>query len=242
MRLLGVPIDAVTREQTTRLLLGFLTDGHQHHVATPNNEMLVEASSNVAFRDMLQRTDLNLPDTTGLIIAAHATGQRLPERVTGVDTVARLCVALTEEQPVFLLGAAEGVAAKAAETLKKKNEHLRIAGTFSGSPRDEDAVDIVRRIKTSGAHILLVAYGAPAQDLWIGQHLAQMPDVRLAMGIGGTFDFLAGVVRRAPPLLRSLGLEWLWRLCLEPKRWRRIVTAVIVFPGMIARYGKDGPE
>jgi N-acetylglucosaminyldiphosphoundecaprenol N-acetyl-beta-D-mannosaminyltransferase len=99
----------------------------------------------------------------------------------------------------------------------------------------------VKRIESARPHILLVAFGAPAQDMWIATHLKSLPTVRIAMGVGGTFDFLAGDVRRAPLALRILGLEWLWRLILEPWRWKRIWTAVVTFPWLVLRYGKEGP-
>lgn len=236
--LLGVPIDPVTEESVVARIRAFLGSSKQHHVMTPNAEMLVEAYRNPPFRELLQRTDLNLPDSIGLVKAARRTGQHLPARVTGVDTVTRLCGELGPEHPVFLLGAADGVAEKAAAELKKRNPQLVIAGTYAGSPREEDARVITDRINLAKPHLLLVAYGAPAQDLWIDRHLSDLPSVRVAMGIGGTFDFIAGTVKRAPAVFRRLGLEWLWRLMLEPRRWRRIVRATIVFPWLMLRHGK----
>lgn len=239
VRLLGVPIDPVTAGEAVARLKAFLTDGRQHHVMTPNSEMLVAASKNESFRTLLNRTDLNLPDSQGLLFAARWTGQYLPERVTGVDTVQAFCRSLTKETPVFLLGAAPGIAERAADALKRMNPGLNVAGTFAGSPRDEDASDILQRITLSGAQVLFVAYGAPKQDEWIDRHLQELPSVKVAMGIGGTFDFLAGTAKRAPVAFRTLGLEWLWRVIREPKRIGRILTAVVVFPMMVIRYGKE---
>lgn len=200
---------------------------------TPNSEMLVEASRNLAFKGLLNRTDLNLPDSAGLLWAARYTNQRLPERVAGVDVVQALCGQLSATEPVFLLGAGEGVAEKAAVVLQKQNPNLKIAGTYAGSPREEDFPGIIDRINTSGATLLLVAYGAPQQDMWIDAHLKNMPQVKVAMGVGGTFDFIAGIQKRAPTIFRTLQIEWLWRLIREPKRWKRIFTAVVIFPWMV---------
>lgn len=238
VRLLGIPIDPVTAGEAVARLKAFLADGRQHHVMTPNSEMLVAASKDEPFRALLNRTDLNIPDSQGLLYAARWTGQSLPERVTGVDTVQSFCASLSNDTPVFLLGAAPGVAEAAAEALKKKNPGLNVAGTFAGSPKDEDASDILQRITLSGAQVLFVAYGAPRQDMWIDKHLKELPSVKVAMGIGGTFDFLAGVQKRAPSLFRKLGLEWLWRVVREPKRIGRIVTAVVVFPMLVVQRGK----
>ncbi len=205
---------------------------------TPNSEMLVAASKDEPFRALLSRTDLNIPDSQGLLYAARWTGQVLPERVTGVDTVQAFCATLHKDVPVFLLGAAPGVAEAAGEALKRRNPGLNIAGTFSGSPRDEDASDILQRIALSGAQVLFVAYGAPKQDVWIDKHLKELPNVKVAMGVGGTFDFIAGTQVRAPAVFRNLGLEWLWRVVREPKRIGRILTAVVVFPLMVLRRGR----
>lgn len=231
--ILGVPVDALTREEAVLRLRAMLHLERRNHVMTPNSEMLVAAQKNPEFFRLLHRSDLNLPDSAGLLWAARRTGQYLPCRVTGVDTVTELCSVLTEDTPVFLLGAAPGVAEKAAEFLRTHNPQLHIAGTFSGSPKDEDSATIIEKINASGAHLLLVAYGAPAQDFWIDQHLRSLNTVRVAMGIGGTFDFLAGTAKRAPSAFRNLGLEWLWRLITEPWRVRRIFTAVIVFPYLV---------
>lgn len=239
VQILGVPIDSVTRTEAVALIRGFLKDEKQCHVMTPNNEMLVEAFHNAPFRKILNATALNIPDSVGLLKMARWTGQVLPERVTGVDTVTSLCDTLTEETPVFLLGAAPGVAERAAQNLMQRNPRLRIVGCTAGSPRDEDASAILNAIRTAAPHLLLVAYGAPAQDLWIAKYLKELPSVHVAMGVGGTFDFLAGTRKRAPGWMQRAGLEWLWRLIREPKRIGRIWRAVVVFPLLVILHGKD---
>jgi N-acetylglucosaminyldiphosphoundecaprenol N-acetyl-beta-D-mannosaminyltransferase len=237
--LLGVRIDAVSMAEAVLQLHAWLKGYDQKHVMTVNNEMLVEATKNVEFRGVLQSTALSVADSTGVVLAASFTGQKLPGRVPGVDLVQQLCASLDASTPVFFLGAAPGVAERAAEQLKKQNPQLKIVGIISGSPKPEKASGIVQTINQSGAHLLFVAFGAPNQDLWIRQYLHDMPGVRIAMGVGGTFDFLAGNVKRAPGWMRSVGLEWLWRLLLQPSRFGRIVRAVIVFPWLVLRYGKN---
>ncbi|MBI1813047.1 WecB/TagA/CpsF family glycosyltransferase [Candidatus Peregrinibacteria bacterium] len=237
--LLGVPLDPVTTHEAVVRLMALLEDPAPHHVATPNSEMLVEAHRNAAFRRVLQHAALNLPDSVGLLFMARFTGQNLPARVTGVDTVHALCARLPADHPVFLLGAPPGIAPMAAAALIAKNLELRIVGTFSGSPRSEDAQAMIDRINAASPHLLLVAFGAPAQDLWIADHLKDLPSVRVAMGVGGTFDFLAGERARAPRVFQYLGLEWLWRLVLEPRRWKRIWNAVVVFPLLVVRHRQN---
>jgi N-acetylglucosaminyldiphosphoundecaprenol N-acetyl-beta-D-mannosaminyltransferase len=232
--ILGVPIDAVTQDEAVLRVREFLTDGHQHHVMTPNPEMLVKATKDLYFLGVLQRTALNIPDGIGLLFAARMLGKRLPARVTGIDLLMRVA-SLPEINPVFLLGAAPGVAERAAEALKRQCPSLEVVGTYAGSPALREEDDIIRRINASGARSLFVAFGAPVQDLWIDWNLKRMPNVAVAMGVGGSFDFLAGVQKRAPQLLRSTGLEWAWRLLCEPSRWRRIITATVVFPLLVLR-------
>lgn len=200
--------------------------------------MLVEASNNTLFRELLNRTDLNIADSAGMLWAARQVGQVLPERVTGVDTVIELCRTLPGECPVFLLGAWGDTASKAAEVLKKANPQLKIAGAFAGSPKDADATEIIECINQSGARLLLVAYGAPKQDMWIDKYRDQLTHIRVAMGVGGTFDFIAGVHTRAPKVFQNLGIEWLWRVVREPQRLPRIWRAVVVFPWLVMTVDK----
>lgn len=231
--ILGVPFDPLTPAQAVERLRAMLAGTAQCQVATPNNEMLVEARANEPFRSLLNRTALNVADSTGVVWASRLFGCPLPARVTGVDTVTALCAALDETVPVFFLGAGPGVAEKAAEVLRAKNPRLYVAGTFAGSPKDADAEEIVQLVKASGATLLLVAYGAPAQESWIDAHLREIPAVRVAIGVGGTFDFLAGIRKRAPAWMRGLGLEWLYRFVQEPSRWKRMWKAVVVFPFLV---------
>ncbi|MDA1209359.1 MAG: WecB/TagA/CpsF family glycosyltransferase [bacterium] len=234
VHLLGIPLDPVTADEAISCIQDLLEEG-QHHIMTPNSEMLVAAKKDVEFHSILNTTSLNIPDSIGLVWMARLMGQKLPERVTGVDTVTRLCSQLDERHPVFLLGGGSGVGRGASEVLLARNPDLRIAGTFAGSPRDEDSEAIIAIINKAEPHLLLVAYGSPAQDKWIAKHIKSMPSVRVAMGVGGTFDFLAGNTKRAPVLFQKLGLEWLWRLVLQPSRIGRIFTAVVVFPFMVIR-------
>ncbi len=227
--ILGVPIDALTRREALYALVGFSRDTLQHHVMTPNPEMLVCAARTPLFRDVLQHTSMNLPDGVGLLFAARFLGSSLPERVTGTDMMIDLC-ASKDIGSVFFLGAAPGVSERVARELQMRNALLQVAGTFSGSPSAEDEIAIIERIRSSGASVLFVAFGAPSQDLWIAKNLARMPSVKLAMGVGGAFDFVAGIQKRAPSWIRSLGCEWVWRLVREPRRFRRILTATVVFP------------
>ena len=169
----------------------------------------------------------------------HTTTKPRIERITGTDLLQSIIVAesrLCPPERIFLLGGAPGIAEKAAEELKRRNPAITEIGTYSGSPKEEDAATIIARIKTFSPTLLFVAYGAPKQDLWIAKNLAKMPSVKIAMGVGGAFDFLAGKRRRAPRWMQNLGIEWLWRRMMEPKRVLRIWRAVVVFPWLFIFY------
>jgi N-acetylglucosaminyldiphosphoundecaprenol N-acetyl-beta-D-mannosaminyltransferase len=171
---LGIPLSVLTPDQAVAHLHSLLTSSGQHHVMTPNNEMLVYATSHPEFTAILRRTTLNLPDSTGVVWAMRRAGAAIKTRVTGVDTVMHLCQELSADEPVFLLGGRDGVAAVAAAVLQGRNPSLRIVGTAEGSPAPADAPGLIAQINQSGARLLLVAYGAPQQDVWIARHLQLM--------------------------------------------------------------------
>lgn len=135
---------------------------------------------------------------------------------------------------IFLLGAQPGIAEKAAHILKKKIPKLKVAGCYAGSPAKEEEKKLVSLINSRSTDILLVAYGSPQQELWIDRNLKKIDRPIVAVGVGGTFDFIAGRIRRAPGIIRRLGLEWLFRLVQEPsRRIGRICRAVIIFPFLV---------
>lgn len=236
------------------------SDEKGKHIVTPNPEMILEAQKNPEFAMTLNYAWLSIPDGIGvlwastllatargdgflvkvikgvillgaLVIRPKMVTRVFPERVTGVDLMEKIC---NQSQyygtKIFLLGAAQGVAAKTAQTLLQKYPRLKIVGTYSGSPRQEDFGHIYALIKKTEPDILFVAYGAPAQELWIHQHIRDLPSVKIAMGVGGAFDVIAGIKKRAPRLMRIMGIEWLWRLAQEPSRIKRIFNATARFP------------
>jgi N-acetylglucosaminyldiphosphoundecaprenol N-acetyl-beta-D-mannosaminyltransferase len=242
IEILGVPIDAVTRAEASARAAALLAEPRGHLVTTPNPEMLVLASKDERFKAVMRRADLAVPDGAGLLFAARVRGSALPERVSGVDLMRDLCAhAAAKGLSVFLLGGERGrVAERAAEVLKAENPGLRVAGALAGGkilldPDGTPRLDpgVVTSIVAAAPDLLFVAFGHGKQERWIAEHLPAMPSVRLAMGVGGSFDLIAGDVRRAPAFLRAAGLEWLWRLIIEPWRWRRIFTAVVVFPYLV---------
>ncbi len=220
--ILGVRVDDVTEAEAVEAVRRLILSGGSHQIVTPNAEFVVEARRNPEFRAVLSAAALSIPDGAGLLLAGRILGTPLREQVAGTDLAVRLAqFGAAEGFRVFLLGAAEGVAAEAARRLQARLPGLQVAGTYAGSPRREDEDEIVERIRSAApVHILLVAYGAPAQDLWIARNLPRL-GVGVAMGVGGVFDFLSGRVARAPLWVRRAGFDWLYRLVLQPWRWRR---------------------
>lgn len=229
IRILGVRIDNLSEDQALARAAAMVAAGGPHQIATVNPEFVMEARRSGAFRRVLAAADMATPDGVGLLLVARLRGRPLRGRVTGVELVGRLAAeAARRGWSLFLLGAAPGVAERAAAALQARHPGLRIAGCHAGSPDPAEEPRIRALVRAARPDILLVAYGHPRQELWIArnQPLLRVP---LALGVGGALDFIAGVVPRAPAWLRRLGLEWLYRLARQPWRWRRIVVAVPLF-------------
>jgi len=219
--ILDVPVHPVTFEDFLALVGQFIAEGKPRQVCTANPEFVMTARRQPEFMTVLQNADLVLADGVGLLWAAKRLGTELPQRVTGSDGIYLLAErAARQGWTLFLLGAQPGVAEKTAKLLAARYPGLQVVGTWPGSPRDEDYPEIARRIKAARPDILLVAYGAPKQDIWIARHKEDL-SVPVSMGVGGAFDFVAGVQKRAPGWIIRLNLEWLWRLITQPWRWKR---------------------
>ena len=197
--------------------------GSLHLVATVNPEFVMHAQRDQAFARVLDTADLCLPDGTGVAWAARRQGCALLGPVAGVDLVepiAAMCA--RRDLRLFLLGARPGVAGELAAKLAAAHPGLAVAA-HSGGPDPSYDAESLELIQRHGTHVLLVAYGAPAQELWIDR-LRERLHVSVAMGVGGAFDYLTGRVPRAPSWMRRAGLEWLHRLARQPWRIRRMAV------------------
>jgi N-acetylglucosaminyldiphosphoundecaprenol N-acetyl-beta-D-mannosaminyltransferase len=216
-----VPIHDVTLEETVTHVSQWIDKSHTAQIATVNPEFLVRSREEPQFRAALKQAALCIPDGVGVLWAALWQGKRLRERVAGSDLVPLLAEAAARlGWRVYFLGAAPGVAETTAQLLSKRFPGLVVAGTFSGSPAQEEEEDIVHRIQASRTDLVFVAYGAPKQDLWLYRNLSRT-GAKVGMGVGGSFDFITGVQKRAPQWIQRLGMEWFFRLIREPWRWRR---------------------
>ncbi|TMF59427.1 MAG: WecB/TagA/CpsF family glycosyltransferase [Chloroflexi bacterium] len=222
--ILGVPVDAISEAGAVEWVADAIRAGQPRQVATVNPEFIMRARHDGRFLNVLSAADLCIPDGYGVVWAARRLGHRLPSRVAGVDLIRSLAArGAREGWRFFFLGAGPGVAESAAAALEKGNPGLVVAGCLAGSPDPAQDTVTAAAVRSARTDLLLVAYGAPGQDLWIARNLHQS-GARVAIGVGGAFDFISGGARRAPPWMRERGLEWLHRLVQEPWRWRRMLA------------------
>ena len=219
MDVLGVGFDRLDLPTATARILERLDRGERTFVITANPEFVMLARHDPSAAAIARDADLVVPDGTGVAIASRLLGSAIP-RVPGRLLVDALVPAIAERgASLFLLGDAPGVAERAADRLRQRDRRLIVAGCHAGNA--EDDAGTVALVRAASPAVLLVAYGMPNQERWIARNLHELPTVRLAIGVGGVFDQLAGVQRVPPAMLHRVGLEWLWRLAREPWRWRR---------------------
>jgi N-acetylglucosaminyldiphosphoundecaprenol N-acetyl-beta-D-mannosaminyltransferase len=218
---LGVRVDDVTIDDAVAAIARFVEQRRPRQIATINPEFVMAAHRHPDFKAVLNGADLRVPDGVGLMWGSWLLRHPLRGRVPGVDLVWRLAGLAAERRwSIFLLGGFDDVGQRTASRLCERYPALCIAGMYEGHPADPEAVS---RVCMAKPELLLVAYGAPGQDLWIARHKDEL-GVPVSIGVGGSFDFIAGRSKRAPAWLRRLGLEWLHRLVHEPWRWRRMLA------------------
>ncbi|MGV3772897.1 MAG: WecB/TagA/CpsF family glycosyltransferase [Verrucomicrobiales bacterium] len=219
--MLGVPFDNVTTGQTIQLIEQMVSSGQPHYLATANVDFLVQAMHDVELRRILFDAHLVLCDGTPLVWASKLLGNPLPERVAGSDLVPLLMkVAAEKGYRPFFLGATEDSAKQAIANLTAKYPSLQMAGYYSppfNKLLEMDHEEITRRITEAKPDMLFVGFGCPKQEKWISMHYRSL-GVPVSVGIGGTIDFLAGKLQRAPKWMQKTGTEWIFRLAQEPKR------------------------
>ena len=225
-RILGVRVDCLDMDATLGRIEGFVDEGGTHVVATVNPEFVMRAQRDREFARVLESAGLCLPDGMGVVWAARRQGCSLQETVSGVDLIQPLAAVCARRGfRLFLLGASPGVANELGARLRAAHPTLEVA-SHSGGPDPAYDAETLRLIHEHRSQVLLVAYGAPAQELWIDR-LRDRLGVGVAIGVGGAFDFLTGRVPRAPEWMRTAGLEWLFRLVRQPWRIRRMAVLPI---------------
>lgn len=221
---LGVKIDIATIRSAVNDICTNINNGKKTMVVTANPEIIMMCQSDEYYKKAVSSADYIFADGIGVVWAGRHSGHVVPERVTGFDLAQELFKqADIFKYKIFLFGAQEGVAQKVTENIGKKYPNIEFVGYRNGFFSEADTSAIVEQINASAPDILLVALGAPKQEKWIFDNKAVL-NCKLFMGIGGCFDIWAGNSKRAPLLFQKTGLEWFYRLCKEPKRFKRMFS------------------
>lgn len=224
VNILGVDVDAVTMAEAVDVVRRAMDTRAGVMVATANAEMLMRATHDEELRRILNASALVVPDGAGTVWAARHLGHAMPERVAGYDLAQELLrCAPAEGRRVYFFGSAPGVAEKAKAKAEQLYPGIEIVGVRNGFFSPADNAAIIAEIRAARPDLLLVALGVPKQEKWIAAHLAAL-DVPVAIGVGGTLDVMAGVMKRAPYWMQRAKLEWLFRGLMQPKRAGRLLA------------------
>ena len=218
---MGVQFDNVTMGEALESARQLLAKGETCYCVTPNPEIVYEAMHDANFRDLINGAAMVLPDGVGVLLGAKILKTPLKEKVTGVDFAANLLGILEEEgRKLYLLGSKPGVAELATQKMLEKHPNLQICGMADGYFREEGPV--VETINAAAPDVLFVCLGSPKQEHFMKNHMEEL-NVTLMIGLGGSLDAFAGTVKRAPAWVSRIGMEWFYRLCKEPKRFKRML-------------------
>ena len=245
VNILGVSIDNVDWDEALFRISEFIKGPKFSFVVTPNIDHIVKIQHDPEFGMIYKNASLVLADGMPIIWASRFLGTPLKERISGADLFPKLCAAAAKKgHKLFFLGGREGAAAGAAQILKEKYPEIKITGYYCppfGFENDHDEnAKIIKTIKDAKPDILFVGLGAPKQETWIYKYKDEC-GVPVSIGVGVTFEFIAGMVKRAPLWMQKSGLEWLWRLMMEPRRlWRRYLVDDMRFFWLVARQKMKG--
>ncbi|MFK9090233.1 WecB/TagA/CpsF family glycosyltransferase [Bacillus salipaludis] len=223
INVLNVMFNSVTKENILNILTKRIAENKKTFLVTANPEIVMHANSDQGYMENIQKADYVIADGIGIIIGSKIIGQPLPERIPGFELMQELLKKGSESNwSAYFLGAKQEVVEKAVETIRKQYPNLQIAGYHDGF-FDWDSNMIQDEIKKSKPDLIFVALGLPRQENFIAKNLAKF-DKGLFIGVGGSFDVIAGTVKRAPVIWQKLNLEWLYRLIKQPSRWRRMLV------------------
>ena len=225
IKILGVPVHPMTMAEAVNSLEQRMLGGEQTFVVTANAEIIMMCQDDAEYNNIISKqAELVLPDGAGAVWAGRHLGYKVPERVAGFDLYNQL-LALSAQKgyKAYFFGGSPGI----AEAAKAKSEEMypgvQVVGCHNGYFTDADVPAIIKEINNSGAEMLFVALGAPKQEKWILAHRHELRP-RILMGIGGSFDVLAGKMERAPKWMQDASLEWAFRLYKQPSRFMRMMA------------------
>lgn len=217
--ILGIDVCSDTYDELAAKLLQDIDKGRKSFIVAINPEKIMKAQEDRELKSLLNQATYQIPDGIGVILASKLKKGRIRERVTGIDMMLKLCKEATNNgKRIFLYGAKPGIADEAKAKLEEMFPGILIVGTLNGYEKNEEVIE--RTINDSGAEIVFVALGSPAQENWIIAHKEKL-NPSVYQGVGGSFDVISGRLNRAPAVFQKFGLEWLYRLLKEPWRWKR---------------------
>ena len=217
----GFYVSTLGYKEIKQQLLDDIAQKKKSFIVAINPEKIMHGTRDPELKELLNSATYQIPDGNGVVLLSKKQGGKIKERVTGCDLFQQLCeLAALENKKVFLYGAKPGVAAQAKEVLEQRYKGLNIVGTLDGYQKDQQL--IIDTINQAKPDFLFVALGSPAQEKWIRANMEQL-DVSIFQGVGGSFDVVSGNIKRAPIFMQKLGLEWLHRVILEPKRIGRML-------------------
>ncbi|MFI5304746.1 MAG: WecB/TagA/CpsF family glycosyltransferase [Nitrospiria bacterium] len=234
VEILGVPTDCVGMKEALNRVEEMISGNRPETVIAVNPEKVIKGQKDPQLLDQLKRAGLLIPDGIGVVFAARILKLGKMERVPGSELMPALCErAAKKGYRVFLFGGNPDVNQRTVKTLKERFPGIQIVGSQHGYLADEEIPALIERINESSAQILFIALGSPKQELWMDQNLSKL-NIKVCQGVGGTFDVIAGQVKRAPNLMRRIHLEWFYRLSSNPKRFLR-QTACFLFAYRVFR-------
>ncbi len=247
-KILGVPIDNLSEIDILEKILKYMANPKGFfHITSLNPENLVIAQENAEFKKVLLTSQIRIADGIGIVVAAQILDVELKGRVSGVDLMEKLIrLASDRRLRVLLIGGRPNLALRLAECYQKKYTEAKFLGTIGFSdikkPSKDEAAEIFSIVRHFKPHLIFASFGSPEQELWLARHDKELSGI-VVMGVGGAFDYFGKIVPRAPRFLRTIGLEWLFRLVVQPWRWKRQLRLItFVWLIILQKFNLDNGE
>lgn len=226
INILGTPVDCVTMSTALDYVEDIILKANKpSSILAINPEKIIKAKKEPLLLKSLKQAKLVIPDGVGVVWAARLLGLGKMKRVPGAELMPAICERAAQKgYKLFLFGGKAEVNARAVAVLRKQYPGIQIVGHHHGYVSKQEMPNLIEKINTSEAEVLFIALGSPTQELWMEQYFPKLKNIKVCQGVGGTFDVIAGTIRRAPLIFRQLSLEWLYRLISQPRRFFRQVA------------------
>ena len=236
-KILGIDVCITTYEELRNAIKQDIQEKKKSYIVTINPEKVIKAKKDESLKDILNNAKYQIPDGIGIIYASKIKKGKIKSRITGIDTMEMICDLSNKERfRIFMYGAEADVLEKAKIKLEEKYQNINICGYINGYEKNEKSV--INKINNSKPDILFVALGSPKQEKFISQNFDNI-NCKILLGVGGSFDVISGKKKRAPKWVQKKGLEWLYRLIKEPKRFFRQTKIIsFIFEVMLQKNNK----